>query len=297
MKSTRILLFALAWLAVSLLGGCSISHVNWDKSAMNHVKTVAVVLYTVPISIQYRDDPKESKRTGLQMLAAAANANNGARAATLAEKGFIDRINTYGLRFKVMSQADMMHNARFQAVATRALADIAKAKREREQAASQNAASKVIGFLGSVAKASGDNPFNEGVGPEGLPQYGLAPDWSGADSALMGAPGEIEYIKQSIAALGVDAALVINDPGMSFTCQACVGGTGTATTGSAFLVTMVNAQGKPILQMRQWFAFGDGTGTMVNYIVNPLQEDPLFTGHGQKTAQVFASFYQEKGGK
>src|SRR3989304_6127551 len=120
-------------LTILLFAGCTPSRVEWDKAALLEGKKVPVVLYPVPISIQYRDDPKEKKKSGLQMLAAVANANNGTRAATLAQKTFIEQLNKSDLRFKVIPQAEMMGNSAFVALANKELA--AKAERVAKAAA------------------------------------------------------------------------------------------------------------------------------------------------------------------
>lgn len=286
-------------LVLLLAAGCTPSRVKWDKAAMLEVKKAAVVVYTVPISIQYRDDPKESKKSMLQMAAAVANTNNGGHAATLAADSFAQALNAQKLSFSVLSMQQETSNPSFNSLLQKTTADIAaaKAKMASQEAKQESGMSKALGFLGSLSKATGSNPYHEGAGPDGFPEFGLAPEWTHAPSALMGAPGEKEYIKAAIAALGVDAAIVVNDMGMSFGCTSCVGGTGSGTTGSAFLVTFVDKDGEEILQMRQWFAIGGAQAAMVGYVVNPLQHDSLFKGHGEKMARVFADYYREEGGK
>jgi len=286
-------------LVLFMAAGCTPSRVKWDKAAMLEVKKAAVVLYTVPISVQYRDDPKETKKSMLQMAAAVANTNNGGHAATLAAQTFAQSLNEQNLSFKVMTPQEEMNNSAFVALTKKTVATNAeeKSKMEAERTKSQGGMAKALGFLATVGKSTGSNPYHEGVGPDGFPEFGLAPEWSHAPSALMGAPGEKEYVKAAIAALGVDAAIVVNDMGMSFGCTSCVGGTGSGTTGSAFLVTVVDKDGEEILQMRQWFSIGGAQAAMVTYVVNPLQHDSLFKGHGEKMARVFADYYREEGGK
>ena len=281
-----------------LTSGCSISRVEFDQEAMNGMKKVAVILFTVPPSINYRDDPKEpGGKSLIQAVSEAATANNGPRAASVAQKSFIDNINKKGIALKLMTQEEMMSNQKFVAVAKEAYdkiqAEKAKAKAELEK----SSVGKALSMLSAFSAATGDNHGTEGAGPEGLPNYGLPSVWKSAESARTNMPGEKEYIMQAMQALGADGALIINDPGMSFSCDACIGGTGSGSTGSAFLVTLVNAKGESILEMRQWFLVSSGDAAMLAYAVNPLQHEGLFIGHGEKMARVFVDYYKEEGGK
>ncbi|MCZ6558241.1 MAG: hypothetical protein O7A69_10770 [SAR324 cluster bacterium] len=297
---SRYLISALApFLVLMLISGCTASRVDWDKAAMREVKKVALVLYTVPLTIEYYDDPRERKKTLLQTAAAIATAQNGSQAATKAQMGFIDQINKEKLRFRFISRDQMMGNSAFRNVLNKHNSMIAdrKAKMEAEEKKSETTASKALSMLASFSLATGGNPYNEGAGPEGAPEFGLAGLWKSTDSALTGNDGEMEFVKEAIAALGVDAVMIVNDPGFSFGCEACVGGTGSGTTASAFLVTLLDKDAEVILEMRQWWNVGGGSSAMVAYIINPLQHDSLFEKHGGKTARVFANYYREEGGK
>jgi len=289
-----------------VLSSCGeISRVTWDKEAVPQINKVAVVLFTVPEAIELKDDPREQKKSkggAMEMLKSAAasmaNTGNGVDAATLGQKSFIKFLNAGELSFKAISQDEMMSNGSFTTLARKHYDELTalKAKRAEEKEKKQGTAGKVLGFMSSFSGGSSDTEVF-GAGPKGLPSFGLAGNWSGAESALMGVPQENEYIKGAIAALGVDAALVINDPGMSWGCENCIASTGTASTQSSFLVTMVDKNGKSILEMRQWFIIGGGNAAMVSGVINPLQHDTLFDGHGEKMARVFVDFYKEKGGK
>ncbi|OFZ69725.1 MAG: hypothetical protein A2451_00400 [Bdellovibrionales bacterium RIFOXYC2_FULL_39_8] len=96
----------------------------------------------------------------------------------------------------------------------------------------------------------------------------------------------------------VDAALLINDYGYSFSCRSCtdIHGemTGAASTGSAFLATMVDKDGDAIFSITDWFDKTDGKAAMVSNIVNPLSHDALFRAHGVKMAQVWAAALNKK---
>ena len=275
-----------------LTAGCS-SGPKIDKAAMMEVKKVAVVIYTVPATIEYFDNPREHKKSALQIAASIATADNGKQAATMAHESFIENLNKQGLGFTVVSKAAMMNNTDFMNASNKYVSMRMEEAAKREK--KKGSAAKVLGMLSALG---GGSSSAEAIGssPEGLPEFGLAPSWN-VDSALTGAPGEMDYVKAAIKALGVDAVLVINDPGMAFGCDACMGGTGSATTGSAFLATMVDSDGQPIMQMQQWFALGDGHAVMTGYVVNPLQYEGLFKGHGEKMARVFADEYKDATGK
>lgn len=287
----RFGMLVLLTLAAGLLLASGCSSVNFDKEAVGKVKKVAVVMYTVPTSIEYYDDAQDHQKTLLQIAAALATINNGQQAATISQKTFITELNRQGLGFKAISQAEMMNNTAFLKISNKYVA----ARMEQKAAAEEkkSGAMKALSMLSALG-GGGSMDIPEGIGPEGQPEFGLITKWITADGALMGGEGEMAYIKEAIAALGVDAALVINDQGYSFSCEICVGGTGSGSTGSAFLISIVDRNGKEILGMREWFAFQPRSAAMAVYIVNPLQHDSLFEGHGIKTARVFADLFREE---
>jgi len=267
---------------------------------VREIKKVAVVLYTVPITIKYYDDPREKKMNAFQIAAFMAAVQNGPQAASNAMNGFINQMNEEGLSFKFMTQDEMMDNGDFVDLLDKHTSIImdrkAKAAAERK-AKKQSTVSKALGFLSKLSKATGGNPDYEGAGPKDFPEFGMAFEWKSSDSALMGTEGEMDFVKGAIKALGVDAVMVINEPGFSFGCEACVGGTGSGTTHTTFLATMLDRDGEVIMEMRQWWNVGGGSAAMAGYIINPLQHDSLFVKHGAKTARVFANYYREEGGK
>ncbi len=279
------------FLSLVVLSGCAgLSHINYDKSAMAQIKSVAVLVYSVPPTIEYRDDPKQSSEDGLlKFLVELATSNNGEKAATLAQESFIEGLNSSDLHLKVLTRDEMMANEAYSKVANKYIAMTQSTDDEGEVNQVLAAAEMLLGFMGNADQTSG----NESVGSEGQPSYGLSVNWRNATTALTGGEDEQAYIKESIQALGVDAAIIINDPGISFTCDVCIGGTGQGSTGSAFLVSLVDKHGISILNMRQWFITSDGAAVMAAYAVNPLQHDDLFRGHGSKMAKVFVSYYKE----
>lgn len=261
--------------------GCGMKAVI-NKDQYNTVKNVAVITYTVPEKIEFSDDPKAPKTASLTDLAKLVIKGltvDSSNAATLAHEKFTSTINAQGLSFVVMSRADMLANPDFAALyqpPAPAEADSGKSK---------------LAAIGSLFGVKSGPP--KGVSPKFMNQYGLATDWSNG-TALMGTPEEKEYIKAAIKALNVDAAILISDPGFSFSCEACVGTagvmSGAASTGSAFLITMVGPDGEIILDMREWFATTDEQAALVAGVVNPLEVDDLFIEHGNKAAIVFADF-------
>lgn len=259
--------------AVLIMAGCSFGKAAIDKQAMNKVQKVGVVIYTVPQDIKYRSDPRSSGGS-LADLAAAVGASSygkGTVAATVAHQEFIKTINKQGLSFKVVSYKAMSKNSGLKKLYTKPT--------------KKNDGNK--GLLGTLF-ASGSGKI-DGAAPKGLNQYGVSDKWT-EGKALTGKDGEKEYLQQAIKALNVDAVLVINDSGFSFACEACIGSSGAASTGSAFTASLVGPSGNEIMRMREWFATTDAQAPMVAGLVAPDQHKRLFKEHGKKMAMVFADF-------
>ena len=295
-KFLIISLLIISWFSA----GCSPSRVEFDKKGMTEMKNVAVVMYSVPPSINYRDNPREpGKKSLLQLATDVATANNGPKAAAAASATFIEGVNKGGLNIKLMPFDTMMGNAKFRALASNYVKLIEEEKAKAAEELNKSSAGKALNMLGSLSSAMGGSGVNqnEGVGPEGIPSWGVQRQWGGAKTAIMGGASEKKFLKEALEALGVDGVMVVNDPGMSFTCEFCVGGTGSGSTGSAFLVTLVGKNEKSILEMRQWFLTSNNSAAMAAYAVNPLQHESLFKGHGEKMAQVYVDYYKEEGGQ
>lgn len=290
-KKTRIGVYGLLILMAGLLVFSGCASVVFDKKAVGKMKKVAVLLYTVPSTIEYYDDPKERKKSLLQIAAAVLTANNGEQAATTAQKTFIEELNRQKLGFTVISQAEMMSNGAFLEISKKWVAT-----RMAEKAAAEKKKSGAMKALSILSSIGGGKKKPVGVGPKGLPEFGLAQNWS-AGSALTGGSAEFSYIKNAIAALGVDGAIIINDQGFSFSCKVCVGGTGKGGTHTAFLISIVDRNGGEVLGMREWFNSQPRSAAMVGYVVNPLQHNSLFEGHGIKTAIVFANLFRKESKK
>ena len=265
-----------------LISGCA-STLKFDKAKLKKVKKVGIVIFTVPESIKYKSDPKAGKESELsavvKIVARKMSEGDGVKAATLSMRTFIKELNKSKLPFKVISRKEMLKRKSFKGLYSPP-APKKKAK----------------GALGMLASFGSPN-MSVGVGPKGINSYGLQSNWSGGD-ALIGSDSEMEYIKKAIKALKVDAALVINDKGYSFSCNACAGAggvmNGSASTGSAFTVTMVDKKGGPIMQLREWFGSTSSNAMMVSNIVNPLEHEKLFKVHGQKMGKLFARMFKEK---
>jgi hypothetical protein len=276
-----------------VLAGCSGNKkFVYNQDAMQKTKTVAVLIYAAPPTIEYRSDPtKIEEDSFLQSLVKAATADNGGKAATLAQESFIQTINSSGFVFKVLTRNEMMNNAAYQKVANKYYA-LTQVVEEKPEQSALEMAGDIFGFGKKEVPTSLPS-----VGAEGQPAYGLVLDWNTAPSALIGTPEEAAYIKESIQALGVDAALVINDWGYAFSCDACMGGTGTGSSSTAFLASLVNANGDVIMNMREWFVTTPTTAPMVGYIINPFQHESLFKGHGTRMATVLMEYYKESTAK
>lgn len=273
-------------LLMVLLIGCG-STQKIDKSKLSKIKKVAVVVYTVPTKIEFKEDPRGKKGSFsisdvAKMVLKDATAGDGVRASELALKEFIHTINKQKLPFKFVSYNKMKRNKKFAAMGKKRA--VASTKKEEKKSA-------MGGFMSSMSSLTG-TAAPIGTGPKHLQNFGLVKNWWDGE-AYMGTSDEAEYIKKSIAYLGVDAVLLINDPGFSFSCDACVGGTGSASTGSAFTVSLIGKNGEQILNLRQWFGVSKGSAAIITGMVNPLQQDKLFKQHGIKTARVFASELKE----
>ena len=262
-------------------GGCA-PKFTLNKAQYDNIKTVAVVEYTVPSKIEFRDDPQ--KADGKITLADVAKAalkmlvGDGTKASTEAHKSFIETLNQEGLTFVAISQEEMYGNPDFTALHKPAA--VAAAEDD----------SSVMGKFGSMLKKQ--MAADPGKSPKMLNSYGLAPNWAGG-TALNGKGVETKYLLDSIKALGVDAVIVVNDPGFSFSCEFCVAGTGAASTGSAYIVAMVGRNGEVILEIKEWFLTTDEQAALVAGVVNPLEQEDLYREHGRKTARVFAKFLKE----
>ena len=277
---------AFVWLIAALaatiaIAGCGKS-VIMDKAALSKVKTVAVIGFTTPKIIKFHDDPREDKEPLLAMAVNAAMPANGPKAASLAHKNFVEGLNRKGLGFRVMTQSEMMKNSEF-----RQLAGEVRDRSLEAQAkeSSSGGLSKALSMFGG---ATGPKPA---ASPDGMPQFGLVGGYG--TETVKRSKDERDYMRLAAKALNVDAVMLLTDSGYSFTCDACVGGTGAATTGSAFSSTMIDRDGKVILALRQWFLTSEGSAVVAAYVVNPLQWDNLFREHGKKLATVWAEQYKE----
>ncbi|MBT4288858.1 MAG: hypothetical protein HOD92_16140 [Deltaproteobacteria bacterium] len=253
----------------------------FERSGISQVQTVAVVMYSVPSEIEFREDPKEKEQGfSLQKLAKEAVKDlangKGEEAATVSMDSFIEAINQQGLPFTVISREQMMSNSAFTSLFV---------PREAPEEKDDGVAATAMSMFGG-----GD--VDMGTGPEGINAFGLKSNW-GDGNALTGSGNEREYIMKAIQALNVDAALVINDFGYSFSCQVCtVGGAGSGSTGSAYHATLVNKDGIVIAQIRQWFGATSAGSVMLYGMINPLQHESLFKRHGEKTAELYAEEFQ-----
>ncbi|MGK0367395.1 MAG: hypothetical protein ACI9QD_000529 [Thermoproteota archaeon] len=255
-----------------------------DTAAIKRIKKVAVIVYSVPEKIEFRENPRGEKSKGFSLadLAKAllkdATAGVGSQAATIAMNQFVKTLKYEKLPFKVITLKEMKMKKAFKKLA------IKKVVKKKEK--------KKSGWMSMAANFAGVKSEIKAHSPTGLREFGLSKNWWDG-KALMGSADEKEYIDKAIKALGVDAVLVINDPGFSFSCKACIGGTGAASTGSAFNISLVGKGGKVLLNLRQWFGTSSESSAVVTGIVNPYTQNSLFKAHGEKTAKLFSEEFKE----
>jgi hypothetical protein len=258
-----------------------------NKNELAKVKKVAVIVYAVPEKIEFKEDPRGSKSSiSLADIAKAfakdATAGVGSYASDLALKEFIHTANkNKKLPFKLVSYKAMKRNKKFM-----------KLGKFRPAPAPKKKESSGFGsFMSQMATMTGGGrPVASG--PKYLRNFGLVKNWWDG-KAFTGTSDEAEYINKAMAYLGVDAVMIINDPGYSFSCEACVGGTGSASTGSAFNVSIVGKNGKELLNLRQWFGTSPGSAPIVTGIVPRPTQRNLFQQHGIKTANVFVDEFMD----
>lgn len=276
MKNAKLYI---ALLLPALLTACSFGKNTVDVEAVKKIKTVAVIMYTVPEQIVYRGDPREKSASLLAALTETAIGKNGSDAANAAVRTFTETLQKQGLPFDVMSHSKVISNAKFAALYNPV------------SAVEKKADSGVMSFLGSLSGSK----ITVATAPAKMNQYGLVRDWRG-DTALTKKAGEADYIKKAIEALKVDAVMVVNDMGFTFSCEACVGVSsamsGVASTGSAFNATLMTRTGS-VMNIREWFGTTDKQGAMLAGIVNPLEHKGLFEEHGRRMAEVYAEAAKE----
>jgi hypothetical protein len=250
-----------------------------DRKGIKQLKKVAVIVYTVPEQIEFKDDPR-GKKGGFSLgdivkaIAKDATAGSGAHASDVSLKAFIKTANKFSLPFKLVSYKALKRNKKFIKLGSMRAPVVVEKKK-----------SGFGGFMSKVGSMTGgDAP--KASGPTYLKSFGLNKNWWDG-KGLIGTQDEAAYIKASMEALGVDGVIIVNDPGFSFSCEACVASTGSASTGSAFNISIVGKNGKSLVDLRQWFSTSPGSAVIVTGIVNPLQQDKLFKYHGVKTAKLF----------
>ncbi len=262
------------------LVACSFGKNDVNVDEVKKIKKVAVIMYTVPPQIVYRDD---TRKNSTSQLAEDLIGKNGGKAADIAVRTFTATLQAQGLPFEVMSHSQVISNKTFAALYK---PTVVVKKKEDDSVLMQ-----ALSFLGSVE----EKPSYLGTGPGGMNEYGLTVGWN-SGSALTGKPGEGTYIIKALEALKVDAVLVVNDPGFSFSCEACVGigdsMSGVASTGSGFNATLITRTG-PVMNIKEWFATTDEQATMVMSVVDPTEHENLFKEHGRRMAEVFSDAVKE----
>ena len=270
---------ALILVSIFFLFGCGTWMIKIDREKMPKIEKVAVVMYTVPEVIEYRNDPKDKPAKDLLDVAVAvaqqASKGDGVKAATISHGTFSSELNKQGLSFKVITQKQLFKNKEYTA--------LYKPPEEEKKA----------GLLGNAMSMLGGSTTPKGASPENINMYGLSQDAWDMNSALMGSDEEKKYLKSAIQSLDVDGIIVVHDTGYSFSCKGCAGPsggpmTGVASTASRFIATLLDKDLKPVINMKEYFVTTPASAPMAaNIILTPLHEK-LFKAHGQKMAEVFA---------
>ncbi|MDH3342280.1 MAG: hypothetical protein OEM07_00995 [Gammaproteobacteria bacterium] len=267
----------------ALLGACSFGKNTVNVEEVKKVKKVAVIMYTVPEDISYKSDVRDNQKSSLQLLADLATGNTGKQAANTSVKTFTEELQKQGLPFEVMSYSEVASNPKYAA--------LYKPVKKIEKKANEGILGAALSFLGSAT----DNSPPPATSPKNMSNFGLVAAWSG-DTALTNKPGESAYITAAMEALKVDAVMVVNSSGYSFSCEACVGlgstMNGAASTGAAFNASLISRAG-PIMNIREWFGTTDEQAAMVAGIVDPTEYENLFKEHGRRMAQVYADAVKE----
>ena len=273
----------IALLLPVFLTACSFGNNTVKVEEVKKVKNVAVIMYTVPQDISYKDNARDISKSNFALLAEAVIGDSGNQAANVAVETFVSTLQTQGLPFKVMSHSDVVSNAKFTALYDPYV--------EPKKPVDESLLGQTLSFLSSAT----DNKPPAATSPKNMSHYGLVAAWAG-DTALTNKPGESDYIKKAIEVLKVDAVLVVNDMGFSFSCEACIGiggsMSGVGSTGSAFNATLISRAG-PVMNIREWFGTTDEQATMVAGIVDPTEYKNLFEEHGRRMAQVYTAAVKE----
>lgn len=260
-----------------------------QREKYDSIKKIAVVEYTVPQNIDYKENPRKPAGGGLLQIVFKTLAKiDAAKAATLSHEAFCEEINTQGLSFQVLTPAEVKANTDFTALVTPPAA-------EPEEAQPKGAISGAFGSFVKGLKASMGSA--RGVAPEGMNAYGLTAKWP-KGSALTGGDAEKKYLMDAARALNVDAVLAINDQGFSLSCTACAGAAGNmngaGSTGSAFAAALVDRDGNVVMEASEWFATSGTSAVMAMSSINPLEHEKLFKAHGRKTANLIAALIKKE---
>ncbi len=265
---------------LSVLASCGSA--SFKKDDVTSIRSVAIVAYSIPEKIEFRDDPKEQNKAGImdlvKVVAKSFTEVDGKNAAELSYNEFVKSINTSTkLPFKAMTLEELRKNVKFQEL-------VASTQKKEVPAAAVDS-----GWMGKLQSFAGVNeaaPTSTTLA--GIATFGIDKNWSDSD-ALMKTEEEKAFLKKALEILNVDAIMVINDMGYSFSCEACIAGTGSASTGSAFNVTLINKEMKSVMNVRQWFGFSKASAPIVTGIIPPPMYEKLFIAHGGKMATEFIS--------
>ena len=272
------------------LTGCATPKMPLDLNKVENIKSAALIMYTVPQDIIF--DPKDGEPTGRDatplgnfnsFATSHLNVNhqayvdrinekrtglgNGIDAATIAYNSYLSLINEKQseLPFKFLSAEETLGNPTVKSLYVKLT------EREPERK------TKIITEADYMMSA-----------PRGLNQFGfVAPT---KKNPLSGKPEEAEYIMKIMEALNVDAALIVTDSQMAFSCVPCTFTklkSGSATTKSTQTVMLVDRQLMPIVNYTFNFVDSGGRGKASGGDISEEDQAKLFKAHGEKAAKMF----------
>lgn len=270
---------AALWLAAAALAGCAGRQPIFLAERVSAVRTAAVVYFTVPADVSTYSYVDDYRRAPTQAERAM---DNGGQAAALSFQAFLEGIGPQNLPFRVLSFDETTGNAAFQALYA-----------PRDPPPVDPDAGFFDKIFASFDNEWGDLSIVEAAAPARMNEFGLR-GWD----TLLTHPEERDYVRAAIAALGVDAAIVINDRGYRYSCRMCFSLQGSAPSGevstaSRAVFALVDGQGTVLIKGRFSFSGSEATAGISFGTVEPEGQDALFAAHGRRMAIAFGEKYRE----
>ena len=270
---------AALWISAAALADCAGRQPIFLAEQVSAVRTVAVVYFTVPADVSTYSFVDDYRRAPTQAERAM---DNGGQAASLSFRAFLEGIGQRNLPFRVLSFGETSGNAAFQALYA-----------PRDPPPVDPDAGLFDKLFASFDNEWGDLSIVEAAAPAGMNEFGLR-GWD----TLLTHPDELDYVRAAIAALGVDAAIVINDRGYHYACRICFSlqgspPSGEVSTASRAVFALVDRQGTVLVKGRLSFSASEATAGISFGYVEPEGQDALFAAHGRRMAIAFDEKYRE----